>query len=343
MATFYNGVKLFNTTDLDGDAPECRCVVGNRIGGKSFFFKKHFVRRFLKKTGEKVGLLVRYINDIPGYDKKFWSDIGPKVFPSHDIELKPLFNGGVGSLKIDGRDFAYVVPLNKPVRNKECSALLSEVSDLFFDEFMAEDGRYLPDEYDKFDSLRLSVSRAGARTGAAVRTVPTYFAGNAVSVFNPYFDQWGVASRIRNDTKMLKGHGWIVEQYYNKDAADLVTTSYKTLGTKHLEYATNNEYLLDVNNFCKKIPGMKKQVCRLIVSGRAYGLWEMGGIFYVSSSPGESRVSYACDHDHTAGTLRMSASLDIAKAGRKAYDLGLVWFENPQCRRAFLTIFGMPE
>ena len=61
MGDFYNGNKLLSLLDINGKKPEIYMCCGNRTAGKTFFFKRWMLRRFVKH-GEKFVVFVRYID-----------------------------------------------------------------------------------------------------------------------------------------------------------------------------------------------------------------------------------------------------------------------------------------
>ena len=74
MSTYYDGTKLLSLSDLTGLKPEIYMVTTNRTGGKTTYFSRMFVNRFLKH-GEKFGLLYRYNYELDDCAEKFFKDI----------------------------------------------------------------------------------------------------------------------------------------------------------------------------------------------------------------------------------------------------------------------------
>ena len=57
---YYDGTKLLSLKDLNGNDPEIFIVTTNRTGGKTTYFNRWAVNRFLKGKG-KFGLIYRYV------------------------------------------------------------------------------------------------------------------------------------------------------------------------------------------------------------------------------------------------------------------------------------------
>ena len=56
---YYDGTKLLSMKDLNGKTPELYLCTTNRTGGKTTYFGRLVVNRFIKH-GKKFALLYRY-------------------------------------------------------------------------------------------------------------------------------------------------------------------------------------------------------------------------------------------------------------------------------------------
>ena len=72
---FYNGNKLINQKDIDGDRPAIFAVDGNRSDGKTTFFARKLVNDF-KKKGKKFMLIKRYKYQVYKAHEAFFKLIG---------------------------------------------------------------------------------------------------------------------------------------------------------------------------------------------------------------------------------------------------------------------------
>lgn len=68
--SYYDGTKLLSLLDLNNKRPEIYMVTSNRTDGKTSYFGKLVVNKFLSK-GEKFGLLYRYDYELSGVADKF--------------------------------------------------------------------------------------------------------------------------------------------------------------------------------------------------------------------------------------------------------------------------------
>ena len=55
---YYDGTKLLSLSDINGDKPELYLCTTNRTGGKTTYFGRYCVNRFIKH-GEKI---TRYVS-----------------------------------------------------------------------------------------------------------------------------------------------------------------------------------------------------------------------------------------------------------------------------------------
>lgn len=340
MDRFYNGNKLLSMLDASGRRPEIFMCAGNRTAGKTYFFKRWFVRRALKYS-EKFVVFVRNIDDIKDCASGFWADIGPIEWPNKVMTQKPLLHGKAGALWIDGKHVGYVIALNDPDRIKRNSALFADAERGFFDEFQSEAGKYLPNEYRKFNSVRLSIARGGAR-GTHARYFPVYMCSNLVTEFNPYYEAMKCVPSTRD--KFLRGDGWVLEQTFNAAAAVAIQENFHTLTERELQYATRNEYLLDTKTFVDKIPGVKTCVCLIMTEGRRYGIWQtMQGFYYVSAKLwSDTPFVFALDNaSHGPNTILINKTMPVAKSLKKAYETGNMRFETQGCKNAFVLAMGI--
>lgn len=343
MADFYNGNKLLSLRDAAGRPPELYFCCGNRTAGKTYFFKRWFVRRFLARK-EKFVIFVRFLDDIANAAPGFWADIGALEFGKHDMTQRPILHGKAAELLIDKKPCGYVIALNDPERIKRNSALFADAERGFLDEFMSENGKYVPNECVKFNSIRLSIARGGAR-GVHARRVPVYLCSNNVTLFNPYFDYLRINTVIQNRTRYLRGDGWVLEQTFNTFAADAIRDNFRTVSSEELEYAAGNEYLLDTNTFVAKMPGAKTCLCRIKYNGKVYGVW--GGInscWYVSGKlkADNTRLLFALDPaDHDETSVLITRSHEVFKRLKTAYNNGNVRFDSQGAKNAFIAALSI--
>ena len=63
---YYDGSKLLSMKDINGNTPEIYISTSNRNAGKTTYFNRYLVNRFLK-YGEKFCLLYRFQDELEGF------------------------------------------------------------------------------------------------------------------------------------------------------------------------------------------------------------------------------------------------------------------------------------
>ena len=212
---YYDGTKLLSMNDITGKKPEIYMVTTNRTGGKTTYFGRLVVNRFLDK-GEKFGLIYRYNYELDDVVDKFYKDIHSLFFPMHSMESKRRASGIFHELFIDGKSCGYALSLNSADQIKKYSHLFSDIQRMIFDEFQSETNHYCSDEIRKLLSIHTSVARG---QGEQVRYVPVYMIANPVSLINPYYTTLGISARLKDDTKFLRGDGFVLEQGFIESAS----------------------------------------------------------------------------------------------------------------------------
>lgn len=79
---YYDGTKLLSLMDINGDKPEIYMCTSNRNGGKTTYFNRLVVRKFLSGKG-KFGLIYRYNYELDDVADKFFKDIGQLFFKNY--------------------------------------------------------------------------------------------------------------------------------------------------------------------------------------------------------------------------------------------------------------------
>lgn len=115
---FYDGTKLLSLKDINGNTPEIFICTSNRSAGKSTYFNRMEVNRFLKR-GEKFGVLYRFNYELDEVSKKFFSDIQRLFFNEYEMLDKSQSRGMYHELFLkkknseeDPRSCGYALSLN---------------------------------------------------------------------------------------------------------------------------------------------------------------------------------------------------------------------------------------
>ncbi|MBO7734640.1 MAG: phage DNA encapsidation protein, partial [Methanobrevibacter sp.] len=210
MGKYYDGTKLLSMKDLNGKTPEIYMCTTNRTGGKTTYFARLCANRFFEK-GEKFCLVYRYNYELDEVADKFYKDICKLFFSGTVMTSKRRASGIFHELFIDDISCGYAVSLNSADQLKKYSHLLSDTSRMFFDEFQSETNHYCNDEIKKLISVHTSIARGN---GEQIRYVPIYMCANPVSIINPDYVELGISERLNDNTRFLRGDGFVLEQGY---------------------------------------------------------------------------------------------------------------------------------
>ncbi len=339
MSNYYDGTKLLSMLDLDGKRPEIYMVTSNRTGGKTTYFGRLVVNRFLQK-GEKFALLYRYDYELSGVAEKFFKDIKGLFFPDKEMSSKPMMHGKFHELFLDSVSCGYAMALNNADAIKKNSHLFSDVSNMLMDEFQSETNKYCNDEVKKFISIHTSIARG---QGKQVRYVPVYMMANPVSLINPYYTALGISNRLRNDTKFLRGHGFVLEQGYNDTASKAQSESgfNKAFSSdSYVQYSAQATYLNDSNAFIEKPVGECTYVATLKYMGREYAVKEYAelGIIYCDDRADKTypyRISITTE-DHNINYVMLKSNDLFLSQMRYFFERGCFRFKDLQCKETIL-------
>ena len=341
MGEFYNPCRLASMRDIDGKVPNYYMLTGNRTAGKTFGIKALIWRRYVKK-GEKFAILVRYGKDIKGMAGAFFKDIGELKFNILPEDVTQVTGTkDVFDVFVKNKHVGYVIALSAIDNIKRMSSNFVDVDNIFFDEFSSESGRYLKNEPEKLESILTSVARG---KGKHLRHVSVWMCSNDVTVTNPYFIYWDITKRLKPDTKMLRGRGFVLEQTFNKEAAKALENVLNKDG-KYYAYATGASYLLDNSEFVEKFKGQKYTVGTLEYCGKKYGIWNMrtGEVIISQKYDPSCKNVYAMDLDSHRVTSTLVKGGKIVKILTKMFSEGDVFFENQICKNAFLDMLKLSE
>lgn len=339
MGKYYDGTKLLSTKDINGNVPEIYLCTTNRTGGKTVYFSRLLVNRFLDKR-EKFAILYRFNYELDNCAEKFFKDIGSLFFKEHIMTSKRLASGIFHELYLDDECCGYAISLNSADQLKKYSHFFSDVKRIMFDEFQSETNHYCADEIRKFISIHTSIARG---QGEQVRYVPVYMISNPVSIINPYYVELGISSRLRADTKFLKGDGFVLEQGFVETASLAQKESgfnkaFK--GNEYIAYSTENVYLNDNLSFIERPKGNGRYVCTIKYENRQYALREYInlGIIYCDDSVDNTfptKITVTTD-DHQLNYLMVNRTNPIIVTLRYFFEKGCFRFKDLQCKERLL-------
>jgi hypothetical protein len=330
--------------DLDGEEPAIYIVTTNRSAGKTTYFLKKALEDF-KKFGSKVVLLYRY-----QYELSACSDIFKdvmKLYPQYGEEMKalPHAKGLYYEMFLDGESFGFSVYLSNPDALKKYSPIFAEVDNIIMDEFQSEKGKYLPKEVEKFQSIYLTIARGG---GKQSRHVNIFMLGNMVTIMNPYFIQFDIHKRLKDNTNFMRGNGWVAEFGFNESASKAIKENgfFKAFKNEdYMSYSTEKVYLHDADIFIEKPKGRAKYICTIVHDGNSYGVREYfdEGVLYVSKKPDNSckQVIAFKASDHNQNTIMLNHYSYLWKNIRDAFNNGYLRFDDMKAKSAIFDILSV--
>lgn len=336
---YYDGTRLLSTLDINGKKPELYLCTTNRTGGKTTYFGRLCVNRF-KDSGSKFMLVYRYKYEVEDCADKFFKDLSTLFFSGSIMQSKSRASGIYHDLYLDGDHCGYAVALNSADQIKKYSHIFSDVDRMLFDEFQSETNNYCPDEIKKFISVHTSVARG---QGKQYRYVPVYMIANPVSLINPYYVEMGISNRLHEDTKFLKGDGFVLEQGF----VDTASKAQKESGfnrafasNKYVAYSTESIYLNDNKSFIEKPSGYGRYLATLKYKDSNFAIREFAenGIIYVDDKPDMTfrmKITVTAD-DHEINYVMLKKNDMFLSTLRFYFEKGCFRFKDLRCKEALL-------
>lgn len=340
MNKYYDGTKLLSMPDINGNKPEIYMCTTNRSAGKTTYFGRLCINRFLDKN-EKFGLLYRYNYELDDIADKFYKDLGSLFFPSYTMTAKRRAKGTFQELFLNEKSCGYALSLNNADQIKKYSHLFSDIQRMIFDEFQSETNHYCDNETKKFISIHTSIARG---QGEQVRYVPVYMLSNPVSIINPYYVELDISGRLKDDTKFLRGDGFVLEQGYIESASiEQKKSGFNRAFSKNSYTAYSSEciYLNDNKAFVEKPAGKSKYLCTLRYKGTDFALREYteSGLIYCDDKADSSfltRISVTTD-DHNINYVMLKRNDFFLSNLRYFFEHGCFRFKDMRCKEAVLS------
>lgn len=335
---YYNGYSVLEKKDLNNETPEIFLVAGNRTGGKSFFFKR-LLSLMRIHHGHKFLWITRKITQVKGAAQSFYGDIRDcdDLCGEWDVDS---YVRNVTAVLYHGEIIGYFTYINYAADLKEISNMFNDVGCIVKDEFQSETNEYCTDEIIKIRSIHKSVSRG---FGKQSRYCPLICMGNQTSILNPYYVALGIHKRLRPDTRFLRGEGYVLQVFFNKQASDKSKASAfeRAFGQDEYANSSNENIFMDNTSFIlKKDTSRMKPQFSIGIENKWYGVFYSREGFYVCNQKIQGRLKYALDlESHNSETLMMRRSDPIFSQLKIYFDNGKFWFENIECKNACFALF----
>lgn len=350
--SYYDGTKLLSLKDINGKTPWIYMVTTNKSGGKTTYFNRLLVNRFIKNNA-KFMLIYRYINELDNVSEKFFKDIGGLFFPQYTMCEKKKEKGKYIELFLIHRDkpnekicCGYAVALNSADAIKRLSHLFSDVENMLMDEFQSESNHYCNDEINKFRCIYRAIARG---QGKQSRYVAVFMLSNPVSLLNPYYSAMGISARLNSETKFLKGDGFVVEQGFVESAckAEMETGFFRAFGgsdDSYNAYSAQGIYLRDSCNFIENPKGKNRYICTLKYKNKEYGVraYDELGIIHCDDKPDTSfkdKIAVTTE-DHNINYVMLSKNDFYIRKLRYYFDKGCFRFKDLKCKECVMCALG---
>ncbi len=321
-------------------------VVGMRGGGKTYgglFYGINDVYLKNKAKGKLSQML--YVRRMTTELKKLTTNRDGRLFnavknefPDHKLHAES------NTLYCDGEIMGYAQSLSTASLLK--SDPMPNVDFIFFDEFIIDNRgtyHYLPDEVTKFLDLYETVARG--------RDVKVLFAANAVTISNPYFDYFHLNKPANGKFQRFgQSKDILVENYVNPSlslAKQNTRFGQIIAGSEYSDYAYNNEYLLDNEDFVERKTQRAQYYLTLKYKDSYIGIWfdAEQWLYYVSADVDlQYGVMYSVTlDDHTPNVMLFKAGRKMkwVKALQDAYECGAVRYESMKLKNWFRDIMRM--
>lgn len=338
-SSYYDGTKILSMLDINGNKPELYLITSNRSGGKTTYFGRLCVNRF-KEKGEKFALIYRYNYELDDCAEKFFKDLSSLFFNDSVMTSKRKASGIFHELFLDDEPCGYAISLNSADQLKKYSHLFSDVQRMIFDEFQSETNHYCSDEIRKFISVHTSIARG---QGKQSRYVPVFMLSNPVSIINPYFVELGISERLKDDTKFLRGDGFILEQGFIETASRAQKDSgfnKAFSNNSYVAYSSECVYLNDNKAFIEKPKGAGRYLCTIKYKGIDYGVREYAdaGVIYIddrSDNTFRFKITVTTD-DHEINYVMLKRNDAFLTMLRFYFEKGCFRFKDLRCKEALL-------
>lgn len=318
-------------------------IIGMRGGGKTYGSLKWCIEQHLAYKKKGIEWQFLYVRRLKVELEKLTTMRGgrlfkavEKEFPEHELKAE----GNI--LYCDGEICGYGQPLSTASILK--SDAFPNVWCIIFDEFIIDNRgsyHYLKDEITKFLDLYETIARMRDN-------VRVFFLSNAVSVTNPYFDYFNL-NKPKGEIQRF-GDEILVQNFVSTQISEAKKNSrFGNIikGTNYSDYAYDNQWLLDNNDFIEK----KNKNCRYFMTLRYkdnyIGIWvdSINWVFYVSNDVDmQYKVRYSVTtDDHKPNVMLFSAGKKLGwlKNLMDAYQKGCVRYENMKLKNWFRDIMRM--
>lgn len=324
--------------------------IGPRGTGKTYGSLKYCIEQYLKWKAKGVPWEFVYVRRREEELKKITKQKHGRIFQAVQREFpEHILLAESNTLYCDGEVMGYAVQLSCADQALKGDSF-PNVRVIIFDEFITAkkgNGGYLPDEVRIFNDLYESIARPGTDHPRVI----VLFLSNAVSITNPYFDYYHLDKPYNGDIQRFgKNKNILVQNVVCEKVrqAKLATEFYQlNADSEYLDYAVNNEWLLDNDNFIEKKTQRSQYRLTLHYKGTDIGVWvdPVQWRYYISLNVDPTCSAYYSvttdDHKPNVMLFKAAKQLPWLKHLREAYECGAVYYESMKLKNWFRDIMRM--
>lgn len=320
-------------------------ILGMRGGGKTYGSLKYCVEQYQKNARRGVKWEFMYVRRMKTELEKLTIMRNARLFKAVQKEFpENILKAESNILSCDGKIIGYAQPLSTASILK--SDAFPNVKMIIFDEFIIDNRgtyHYLKDEVTKFLDLYETVARG--------RDVIVLFLSNAVTVTNPYFDYFHLNKPVNGDIQRFgKSKEILVQNYVSPTLSNMKKQSrfgQIIANTEYSDYAYDNEWLLDNEDFIEHKPQRCEYFLTLLYKDSKIGVWidNKDWIYYISQDVDKQypKVYSVTTDDHQPNVMLFHAGrkLPWLKNLQDAYEMGAVRYESVKLKNWFRDIMRM--
>lgn len=310
-------------------------LVGERGVGKTYSAKKFVINKFLK-SGAQFIYLRRYKTESGKAKKSFFNDVAQE-FQGHNFYVK-----GDG-FYIDDKLAGFSISLS--VANILKSVCFDKVQTLIFDEFIIDKGcyHYLSSEVNTFLEFCETVFRLRDN-------VRVLFLANAISQTNPYFLYFNMTPNKYKEIQTYNDGLILLHIMQNEEYRKFKkSTKFGRLiaNSEYGDYAIENTFLRDNNNFIAKKSGNCSFSFAFIWHDQTFGIWynySEGRVFVSSDYDVHTPYIFTTTlENHRPNTLLLknAKKYNCWNDFLKQFKYGNVYFENIKVKNITLELIKL--
>jgi hypothetical protein len=166
---------------------------------------------------------------------------------------------------------------------------------------------------------------------------------NPVSIINPYYVEMGISERLRDDTKFLKGDGYVLEQGFVESASKAMLNSGFNRAfsdNNYISYSAECVYLNDSKAFIEKPVGYSRYLGTLRYSGKDYGIREypeLGILFCDDKADASFKYKITVTtSDHQINYVMLKNNDLFLSNMRYFFEKGCFRFKDLKCKEVIL-------